>query len=584
MSDDTSKPADSNGQGVRKSCTEQDQNVPYPGQTATPRPMLSKGAYRANVVRMMIYFQFWLLSFLVPILLLSLRWENAVLIVSILLIGSLSLLFFFLMIGISVCQFLYRCWHLIQDGHARTTPGKAVGFIFVPFFNIYWVFVAIYGLAMDLNACAKRNRLNVPYISERIIWAKLVFVLLAGICTFAAGLSIAFMASFSSIAKYLPAWLFIIMGAFFMMAGSFFRMARTAEAIQENLWFSAGLTPPVVGRFEKCFSQIFTIIYLLALLPCGYLAKKPDICDGRFAEASWYTKYFACEYRIPDGVTCIEAYAFSKCSRLKSVTIPDGVTSIEEGAFSRCSNLESIDIPDSVIYIGYGAFAYCESLGSVTIPNSVTDIEDYAFSDCSSLKSVTIPASVKSIGAYAFSCCASLSSVTIPDSVTNIGSSPFSECRLLEKILVSPENVHFKSMEGILFTADEKTLIQAPAGKGLVDYTIPEGVTNIGIHAFVGCTSLETVMFPNGVTSIGDCAFWGCSKLRSVTISEGMTNIGAGSFYGCSSLDSVTIPDSMTNIDCGAFRGIENLTIHGKTGSEAERYAKKEGIEFQKTE
>lgn len=515
MSDDTSKPADSNGQGVRKSCTEQDQKVPYPGQTATPRPMLSKGAYRANVVRMMIYFQFWLLSFLVPILLLSLRWENEVLIGSILLIGSLSLLFFFLMIGISVCQFLYRCWHLIQDGHARTTPGKAVGFIFVPFFNIYWVFVAIYGLAMDLNACAKRNRLNVPYISERIIWAKLVFVLLAGICTFAAGLSIAFMASFSSIEKYLPAWLFIIMGAFFMMAGSFFRMARTAEAIQENLWFSAGLTPPVVGRFEKCFSQIFTIIYLLALLPCGYLAKKPDICDGKFAEASWYTKYFACEYRIPDGVTCIEAYAFSKCSRLKSVTIP---------------------------------------------------------------------ASVKSIGAYAFSCCASLSSVTIPDSVTNIGSSPFSECRLLEKILVSPENVHFKSMEGILFTADEKTLIQAPAGKGLVDYTIPEGVTNIGIHAFVGCTSLETVMFPNGVTSIGDCAFWGCSKLRSVTISEGMTNIGAGSFYGCSSLDSVTIPDSMTNIDCGAFRGIENLTIHGKTGSEAERYAKKEGIEFQKTE
>jgi len=38
---------------------------------------------------------------------------------------------------------------VIPDAYARTTPGKAVGFLFIPLFNIYWIFVAIMGLADD---------------------------------------------------------------------------------------------------------------------------------------------------------------------------------------------------------------------------------------------------------------------------------------------------------------------------------------------------------------------------------------------------------------------------------------------------
>jgi hypothetical protein len=46
---------------------------------------------------------------------------------------------------------LYRCWELIQDGNPRTTPGKAVGFLFIPFYNFYWMFVAFPGWAKDVN-------------------------------------------------------------------------------------------------------------------------------------------------------------------------------------------------------------------------------------------------------------------------------------------------------------------------------------------------------------------------------------------------------------------------------------------------
>jgi len=46
---------------------------------------------------------------------------------------------------------LYRLWQLVPAEIARTTPGKAVGFCFIPLFNFYWAFVAFKGLSIDMN-------------------------------------------------------------------------------------------------------------------------------------------------------------------------------------------------------------------------------------------------------------------------------------------------------------------------------------------------------------------------------------------------------------------------------------------------
>ena len=201
---------------------------------------------------------------------------------------------------------------------------------------------------------------------------------------------------------------------------------------------------------------------------------------------------------IPNSVTSIGRYAFSRCSGLTSVTIPDSVTSIGGGVFYDCSSLTSITIPDSVTSIGYEAFMYCYKLVKVINKSTLniekgskangyvgyyalniktsgeTDIVNkngylfytdngtnyllgyvgtdtdlvlpgnyngnpyeiykYAFYGCSGLTSVTIPSSVRSIGYYAFCDCSGLTSVTIPDSVTSIGSSAFSGCSGLEEI------------------------------------------------------------------------------------------------------------------------------------------------------
>lgn len=52
---------------------------------------------------------------------------------------------------------LYKLWGVVQDGQAATTPGKAVGFLFIPFYNFYWIFQAYWGLAKDLNRYIKQH-------------------------------------------------------------------------------------------------------------------------------------------------------------------------------------------------------------------------------------------------------------------------------------------------------------------------------------------------------------------------------------------------------------------------------------------
>jgi len=52
---------------------------------------------------------------------------------------------------------IYKLWQVVQDGFARTTPGKAVGFMFIPVFSLYWLFVVYFGLARDQEAYIERH-------------------------------------------------------------------------------------------------------------------------------------------------------------------------------------------------------------------------------------------------------------------------------------------------------------------------------------------------------------------------------------------------------------------------------------------
>jgi len=230
-------------------------------------------------------------------------------------------------------------------------------------------------------------------------------------------------------------------------------------------------------------------------------------------------------------------------------------------------------------YIGPG--------GSVTVPGTITSLPVTtigvgAFQSIGNLVDITFPASLTSIGDKALWDCSSLIQIAIPSGVTNIGTTAFAECTSLAAITVDPPNGSYRSVEGVLFDKDQRTLIQFPGGKA-GNYTIPNGVTNvgfmafwwspnvtsvtmpegvvsIGVDAFGNCSGLTNVTLPGSLTHIDDSAFWACSLLNNAAIPNGVARIGSSGFFGCSSLTSITIPQSVKELGDAAFGACTSVT------------------------
>ena len=128
---------------------------------------------------------------------------------------------------------------------------------------------------------------------------------------------------------------------------------------------------------------------------------------------------------------------------------------------------------------------------------------------------------------------------------------------------------------------DAATLVRYFGSDSKVDIPAELGgkpVTEIGLLAFAGCSSLTEVTIPEGVTSIGWGAFAYCSSLTEVTIPKSVTSIGGSAFEGCSSLTEVTIPKSVTSIESYAFRDCEALATVYYGGTQEDWEALKKNI------
>ena len=174
-----------------------------------------------------------------------------------------------------------------------------------------------------------------------------------------------------------------------------------------------------------------------------------------------------------DGFVIINRILFQYYGRGGNVVIPDGITRIDAGAFSKCSKLTGVTLPQGVTEIGYAAFTHCEKLANITIPEGMKKIGNSAFSDCSCLTNIVLPEGVTEIGDSAFIGCESLTSVAIPNGVEIIGYNMFGSCFNLESISV-PKTV--TCIDPFAFLNCPKLTIHAPAGSYAERYAKEHGI------------------------------------------------------------------------------------------------------------
>ena len=91
--------------------------------------------------------------------------------------------------------------------------------------------------------------------------------------------------------------------------------------------------------------------------------------------------------------------------------------------------------------------------------------------------------------------------------------------------------------------------------------------------------SKERFALPAFLTLIDEGAFEGIAA-RRVDISENVVAIGRRAFADCKGLREIHIPAAVLKVDDLALEGCKGVTVYGKAGSEAERFAKAAGFDF----
>lgn len=194
------------------------------------------------------------------------------------------------------------------------------------------------------------------------------------------------------------------------------------------------------------------------------------------------------------------------------------VTSIPSSAFSNKWGLEKIVLPKKLETIGNSAFSGT-GIKEIELSESLTTLDSHAFQNCTSLVSIKIPDKITKISYGTFSNCSNLQSVSFPSTLTLIEERAFYETDLSEiDIPGSVENINENA-----FCRNEN----------LKKVTFNEGLVKIGSNSFLGCKSIESIVFPSTLRTIGYSGFSDCTNLKQISLNEGLVCIESEAFSRC---------------------------------------------------
>lgn len=177
----------------------------------------------------------------------------------------------------------------------------------------------------------------------------------------------------------------------------------------------------------------------------------------------------------------------------------------------------------------------------VSIPSGVERICTAAFCGHRELQEIRFPNSLKVIGRFAFSECKSLKNIFVTSNIESIAYDAFDGCVSLENIKVEKGNPFFMSLDGVLYSADGKTLIKYPPGRNNPVYKVPYGVERIARNAFNRNRFLVQIEMPPTLESIGYKAFCYSERLRTIEIPPFVHEIGYCAFSNCPALVQIIV-------------------------------------------
>ncbi len=223
----------------------------------------------------------------------------------------------------------------------------------------------------------------------------------------------------------------------------------------------------------------------------------------------------------------------------------------------------TFEVHDKEVWLTHysGEDTYLEIPSSVE-GHPVTRICEGAVVSAYSLRELVIPEGVRYMEYHAVSYTPDLTSLTLPSTLEEVGRAPIGSAEKLEQILVSGKSKAVCDKDGVLFSADGKTLIRYPESRGRF-YTVPEGTERIDYEAFYDADLYE-IEFPETLKRIANYAFEGCLSLDSIVLPDSLEQIGAGAFSAGITflddekgglIDQVKLGANVSRIGLEAFSG-----------------------------
>ena len=231
---------------------------------------------------------------------------------------------------------------------------------------------------------------------------------------------------------------------------------------------------------------------------------------------------------LPKTITTIGSGAFFKCQKLKKVVLPQTIKKLNETVFMSCSALSDINFPDGLESIGRNAL-YMTAITEFTAPKALKTLGDNALYGTQITKAV------------------------LNDRLEKIGQASFAACKQLAKIEIE-NNPNFKLVDGVLYSADETTLVAYPlADKRALYKTLPT-VTTIYQGIFEGAVNLKDIYINEGVKTIPVSLCCNTEALERMYWPATLTDVKAGAIDGCKKLRELHVAATKAPAaDTGAF-------------------------------